>query len=803
MNPRPPATAGPWPAALVALAALFVTTLLVLLVRPSEDSEFEGLFNPIYMFLTTGRMTYPVHYAFDEMVIHPPIHYLEIALLMKAGVPGPLAVALVPWLLCLSALGLLTFSAVSWRLKIALAWGLAGTIAFSSPYGGILRPDLHLFLAWVAGLVALESGRAGGWVTWRLAAGAALVTYASAIHYFGAVAFLAVVPYGIAALRERGRAGARRACMALVAGGCLVGIPYLVFFVVPHWAGIMAIVKAVQGAGGSGEAFRKHLADYAGGLTGVRRLGLGSLLLAGLYRARVPVFLWSVPGLARAETCVLAAATLPLCSFVLFHSQGKSMWYYMPEAFVALSAAAYLVAAVAEAVARRGNVAAVARWGSGLFLSWTVVAPAITLYHRDLTPITALPVLAIDVLRAAARQIVGRNASIGGRIGAWYTSGAHEWYDVAGDLLWQESLAGIDPPSYFRGFDYLVEHAANSYVTANREGRTLGTWYADGTLHLHGFLFAHRRGFQDFDPEGRRALAPTGTAYHDALILSARPANRITGFHLSGRTLWRFSSAPEGTHVFVALVCPLTDPALVNRWDLPNFNQIFLPPTAPPKDGASLFAVRASPQEPQPSIVTSLLPESRWREIEPKMRAECRVRDLYTGTLERMDAMTLYRQEHPFDQPMVFDRARWKRRVAHPEGPLVPVARVALAGGGEATIRTPPTPWAYGAELPLAWSKERRGAGYLKARFRVREGVIGLGVVNRERNDFITRLEFPASPNEYCVFVPLPRLQKAGAVVVQTWEKAEAALVEVKELSLVMPAADGDPQVATCAVSSP
>src|SRR5262249_37656107 len=44
-----------------------------------------GLFNPVYMFVHYGKMTYPVYAHFDEMVVHPPTHYALIGGLMKLG----------------------------------------------------------------------------------------------------------------------------------------------------------------------------------------------------------------------------------------------------------------------------------------------------------------------------------------------------------------------------------------------------------------------------------------------------------------------------------------------------------------------------------------------------------------------------------------------------------------------------------------------------------------------------------------------------------------------------------------------
>ena len=66
---------------LVLLAAASVLALYFYLPRAGGVDEM-GLFNPVYMKLHYGRMTYPIHYQPDTMVVHPPLRYAEVAALM-------------------------------------------------------------------------------------------------------------------------------------------------------------------------------------------------------------------------------------------------------------------------------------------------------------------------------------------------------------------------------------------------------------------------------------------------------------------------------------------------------------------------------------------------------------------------------------------------------------------------------------------------------------------------------------------------------------------------------------------------
>ena len=67
--------------------ALTGVTVFLLLVSSAFFAPRKGgvdevtLMNPVYMKLTTGRLTYPAHGFFDGMYVHPPVHVSEVALL--------------------------------------------------------------------------------------------------------------------------------------------------------------------------------------------------------------------------------------------------------------------------------------------------------------------------------------------------------------------------------------------------------------------------------------------------------------------------------------------------------------------------------------------------------------------------------------------------------------------------------------------------------------------------------------------------------------------------------------------------
>src|SRR5271154_7022996 len=98
---------------------LFGGTFLVLAVAAilylgfldrSISFDEEGLYNPAYMMLHYARITYPIHGHFDDMVIHPPTHYLALAFLMKTGLSLFHAAAVPPILFFLTLGMMLLFS---------------------------------------------------------------------------------------------------------------------------------------------------------------------------------------------------------------------------------------------------------------------------------------------------------------------------------------------------------------------------------------------------------------------------------------------------------------------------------------------------------------------------------------------------------------------------------------------------------------------------------------------------------------------------------------------------------------------
>jgi hypothetical protein len=146
---------------MVAALAVFLVGYAIFYQCFSERQVYfdeVGLYNPVYMYLHYGRMTYPAHDQFDVMYIHPPVYYWLVALMMRTGLSIYHAAGLITVLVFALFAGLTAWSRFQFPVKCAMLFGcFLGAFVWNEAL--VLRPDLILALSWAAGLVALETAR--------------------------------------------------------------------------------------------------------------------------------------------------------------------------------------------------------------------------------------------------------------------------------------------------------------------------------------------------------------------------------------------------------------------------------------------------------------------------------------------------------------------------------------------------------------------------------------------------------------------------------------------------------------------
>jgi hypothetical protein len=575
----------------------------------AQDFDDIGLFNIPYMYANYGDLTYPAHGQFDALTIHPPIHYWLIGVFMKMGIEPFYAEAIAPALLMFLGILLVLSSRFAPPIKVGLLLGLCVPLLFSGFLPG-MRPDVHRALALYCGLIALESGRSQNWDARRLFLGSFFLTYASALHYPGFAGFLGALIYVLWLIRVK-PVNWRSATIALMAGGTVVGLPYLLLFVIPFRHEIFSAVSGVQAVGDPIDAVRVHLRVYA---AFIQNPDFGFQILNRILFFPVvfgvPLVFFAFPALwLNRCTRGMAWAALPYPLFLLFFAEHKVFWpgYFLPEFMLYAAGIGILLSSSALYVCGRFLRPLDTTWSWSLVTVFFVGALLSTSPPLHAVSISLKPrIHEAAIARGAGRLILGPNAWIGSRNAImFYAAGGSHYYDVSPDLLWAKNPArNLD--EYFRSFDSIVEHRAFSSLTLNPERKSLSSWYADGSLKLRGFFFSSRH----------QALRQ--------LYLQSQPSPGIVGFvSFKDGQILRFYETEGGDHLFVAAVCKRQSPP-----DLPNiFRDNFLLPEVPGEEPLALqvWLVR------QDAYLTSRL----------SLRGSCQIREEISLGTERLNAERL------------------------------------------------------------------------------------------------------------------------------------------------------------------
>jgi len=756
-----------WPVYLVVF--LVAVGFIVAAYFTDRDGAVDevGLYNPTYMALHYGKTTYPVHGYFDSTVVHPPVHYYAVAVLMRAGVTLYYAEATPALAMLLFALFLIVRSDLPVSLKLGLSVGLYSPIALLSNLRGELfgfRPEMHLGAAWVAGLVALDWGRTRGWEVKRLFLGSFLITYASGLHYYAVAAAGGALAYGALAVWDLGRRGARRALIALALGSLLFGLPYLGLYVVPQGRSIVTMISSVQGEPGVGRALEAHRSIYEFWMAN----GSGVFWQVVPLTAAVPMVVISTAlllGLPRSRGIALAA--LPLQLFLLFVARRKHSYYFIHESSL------YAAALIATALSLLGAALRKVRIEKTAHMA--MASLALTFYGSLLYYNHRLPEAEVsfrsriheaEVARASGRTILGPNARIGGRLGAWYASGAAHWYWAERDVVWPAKLS-IDVSHFFRQFDAVVDHYHMSNATYNDQRTTFSTWYANDALKLAGFFFSEDN---------------ADLTYY---LLRAKRPYRITGFALRAGTLYRFSEG-NGGHRLVRLVCALD----------PNKNEFWL---RMPVSGILLLAQPLG-RKPQEALVHMIIPPDLGHP--ETVRPDCRVLPEIRGSLDVVDHRAMVERLRQEDKPIRFyehleDMPGFQSPDQPPEdavslGGALQLSRMTRAWdkasvtlGNPVLVSTAPGMGAFAATLPIQVGAQVDRRAWIKIRARVLKGRVAFGVFDEHARSFL-RETAGHNPGEVAKdhYLALPSLRGADSFVVRSADAGQPSEVAIEELRL-------------------
>ena len=106
---------------------------------------------------------------------------------------------------------------------------------------------------------------------------------------------------------------------------------------------------------------------------------------------------------------------------------------------------------------------------------------------------------------------------------------------------------------------------------------------------------------------------------------------------------------------------------------------------------------------------------------------------------------------------------------------------------GTAAIHTLFDPWAYAARLSLQPASRDAAQYTLVVEMLVREGRIGIGLLNLEESDFLFRRPLGAKPEPQILLIPIRDVTKIGRLVIQNWDTPGESEAELVSLRLLAP----------------
>jgi hypothetical protein len=624
------------------------------------------------------------------------------------------------------------------------------------------RPEGELLAAWLCGLLLLESGRLNGWKRRRLFAGAFFLTWASGLHYYAGPAFLGVLVYVVWAIRSCGWKHGKPIVASIIVGGCLFGIPYLAFCILPYFKDIRAAIEVNQGAGGIGLSIQRHMEMYR---SWVHHIQYPALIQKAMSLG-IPLWVMSTAMLAAvSSTRGVALAALPL-QLGLFLFAWHKMPYYMVHESVLFGGAI----AVSTLVLCHFLITRFLPVLSRVYLPAAVAVLSFVLIFRS--PMLAQAALSgkerlheTEVAQAAGRRIMGPHARVGGRWGSWYSAGAEHWYDVESDLNTNFTL--LDPATYFANVD------AFEACFEPKERNILYDWFADGKLKLRGFYIG----------QSNVALR--------CLQLSVQGQSKLVGYAEWNDQLFRFQADAAGTYYVVSEVCPIGGG---DDWHNPWIGSFSVP-----------LGLQPDPSGTPRWIVTALVPGDY---IAPSGRVGqgCREVARTRGKLVRDDRRALVEWARRNDVPVHFyrgiDDLPGFAGVGVPPEATAPSGALRVEGvvnlqeieaiNGASLRRTPdfqvdtvPLPGGFSARVPLHGAEALNCPCWVELKIRVRNGRVGFAVAADEGRVIEHTLGIVPSPAPQVVALKVQDLRGARNVIVfnQNGYPAKADILDAAVLA--------------------
>jgi hypothetical protein len=738
-----------------------------------------GFQNPPYMLAHFGKLTFPSYIAgwfFDQPVItHPPIHTYLIGTLCRMGFTIYYAEATPTVLLFLLAIVCIVRGAFPAAVKLGLLFSIgylmaaANSMPWTEMFG--TRPEGHVHAAWFCGLILLESGRLDKW-NWRsLAAGAFLLTWASGTHYYAGFSFLGVLVYAVWAVLSLGWKASTPRLVALGVGGCLFGIPYMLFYLWPYRKAIQFVLGVTPGEGALRASMQWHRDMYGDWV----RLGSHLTFALKAMSWRLPLMLYSTAILVAVRwTRGLALAALPLQVFLYFFAWHKLSQYLIHEVALFAGAIAIGVLVLLERLSMRAPKAVQSSVlpAAAILLAVHLAAGSPVLKAATLT--MAPRIHEAEVARAASREILGPNARVGADWGQWFASGASHFYDTQGDI--QLEYLGYDPRAYASNLDAIVD-CPGSCVGPNSVSVT--GWFADGTVKLRGFYIG------DTNDQLR------------IMLLNVEQPGQLVGYASRNNQLYRFEQNPTGSYEVISAVCPQSQEVGLSKWGWYSYwPNVFL----------TVLEVPANSPDAGRVVVVALTPRTAPAPAD-WISHSCRTLSRIPGSVLLADRKAMVEKLRREDAPMHFyktlDQMPGYIGVGLPAAEIPPVAAtrvdniidlsaiegwngVKIQPGPERRMTTLPSPGAFCGYIPVHRAETIKGPCWVQLRLRVLSGRVGFQAFNSRTGGFAHTLAIGAARDPQTVALRIPDFRSATGIII-TNETSISSQVEVLDAALLVP----------------
>ena len=281
----------------------------------------------------------------------------------------------------------------------------------------------------------------------------------------------------------------------------------------------------------------------------------------------------------------------------------------------------------------------------------------------------------------------------------------------------------------------------------------------------------------------------------DFLVFKTSAASRIAGYIEDQQKVFYFNQSPVGDFVFGSRVCQFESWPAVNQFNLSHFNAIYLPKLPRTGSGQSILPA-AGAGDPQSAVVTFVIPVQDFEARHNTFDAGCRVLDTARGSLTEVDVKELLASEGP-EPPMRFRQSVEDVQARKFDDKTVSLPGFSLdhmvAAFAKATVQTrgpikvvttARERYSFAAAIEMPDIRVPEPA-WVAVRLRIIKGQLGIGVLDKDKNDFSSRTFFDVGNGSETVYIRLKPTPGPKELIIENGENIGASVVEIESVRVI------------------